>query len=111
MAAPAPSGRVSPVGTTHRLKPSRSKAKSILQKTAQRTAEKLEAIRREIESLPGLIKSAYKSWTHGAKKFQLEAICAQVQGTDVLLHAATGSGKQALLPHHICYHQAREKQR
>lgn len=97
MPAPAPSGRVSPVGTAHRLKPSRPKAKSIIRKTA----EKLEEIRREIESLPGLIKSAYKSWTDGAKKFQLEGICAQVQGVDVLLHAATGSGKTgiAAAPH------------
>lgn len=95
---PAPSGRVSPVGTAHRLKPSRTKAKSTF---LRKTAEKLEEIRREIESLPDLIKSAYKSWTHGAKKFQLEGICAQVQGVDVLLHAATGSGKTgiAAAPH------------
>jgi superfamily II DNA helicase RecQ len=58
-------------------------------------------IEREIELLPDLIKTNYTGWKDGAKLFQLSAIVAQVRGTDVLLQAATGSGKTgiAAAPH------------
>lgn len=93
----APSGRHSPIGTTHKLKPQRVLPK----RTSQLSSDQREAIEREIDLLPNLIKTNYIGWKDGAKSFQLSAIVAQVRRTDVLLQAATGSGKTgiAAAPH------------
>ncbi|KIM45740.1 hypothetical protein M413DRAFT_430484 [Hebeloma cylindrosporum] len=92
-----PSGRLSPVGTRHKLKPQRVLPK----RTSRLSNAQREAIGKEIDLLPDLIKANYTSWKDGAKGFQLVAIAAQVRGTDVLLQAATGSGKTgiAAAPH------------
>lgn len=92
-----PSGRHSPIGTRHKLNPQRLLPKQI----SQLSCIQREEIKREIDLLPDLIKTNYIGWTDGAKSFQLSAIVAQVRGTDVLLQAATGSGKTgiAAAPH------------
>ncbi|KAG9125841.1 hypothetical protein FRC07_005991 [Ceratobasidium sp. 392] len=43
------------------------------------------------------------NWKNGARPFQVDATCAQLSGTNVLLHASTGSGKTAVAagPHAI----------
>ncbi|KAI0041358.1 P-loop containing nucleoside triphosphate hydrolase protein, partial [Auriscalpium vulgare] len=55
----------------------------------------------ELKLLPGLIKANFKSWTAGAKPFQLEGIAAQVLQRDTIIHAATGAGKTGIIagPH------------
>ena len=91
------SAQHSPIGTRHKLKPQRVLPKRI----SQLSSIQREAIEREIDLLPSLIKTNYTSWKDGARPFQLSAIVAQVRGTDVLLQAATGSGKTgiAAAPH------------
>ncbi|KAJ7813450.1 hypothetical protein B0H14DRAFT_2376860 [Mycena olivaceomarginata] len=64
--------------------------------SAKITPEQLEAIRKELELLPGLIRTHYTKWTNGAKDFQLECMGAQKLGKDVLLHASTGAGKTGI---------------
>jgi len=92
-----PSGRVSPVGTRHKLR-----SRQVLPKQFSRLSDvQQEEIEKEIKLLPNLIKTHYTGWKDGARDFQLDAIEAQVLGEDVLLHAATGSGKTgiAAAPH------------
>ncbi|KAJ7753252.1 P-loop containing nucleoside triphosphate hydrolase protein [Mycena metata] len=60
------------------------------------TPEQLEAIHKELELLPGLIRTHFTKWTNGAKPFQLECMGAQKLGKEVLLHAATGAGKTGI---------------
>lgn len=93
MSPQTPSGHVSPVGTSHHLKPWKGGKSS---SNLQNTAEQLEQIHKEIDLLPDLIRSTYKNWTDGANKFQLKGMRAQLEGTDVLIHAATGSGKTGI---------------
>lgn len=99
----SPSSCISPVGTAHRLRPPLTTPKKPRPGTAsQDTSDNLfNKIRQEINLLPELIKSSYTSWGHGAKEFQLQGICAQLEKTDVLIHAAMGSGKTgiAAAPH------------
>ncbi|KAF8973654.1 P-loop containing nucleoside triphosphate hydrolase protein [Flammula alnicola] len=57
---------------------------------------KLAALERELEKLPELIKTRFKKWTNGAREFQLSCMRAQVLKKDVLLQAATGSGKTGI---------------
>ncbi|KAJ7934604.1 P-loop containing nucleoside triphosphate hydrolase protein [Mycena leptocephala] len=64
--------------------------------SAKITSEQLEAINKELESLPGLIRTHYTKWTDGAKPFQLECMRAQKLGQNVLVHAATGAGKTGI---------------
>ncbi|KAF8218135.1 P-loop containing nucleoside triphosphate hydrolase protein, partial [Mycena galopus ATCC 62051] len=54
------------------------------------------SIEKELELLPELIQAKYSKWTNGAKPFQLECMRAQKLGTNVILHAATGSGKTGI---------------
>jgi ATP-dependent helicase YprA (DUF1998 family) len=63
---------------------------------AKITPEQLEEIRKELELLPGLIRTHYTKWTNGAKDFQVECMGAQKLGKDVLLHASTGAGKTGI---------------
>jgi ATP-dependent helicase YprA (DUF1998 family) len=63
---------------------------------AKITPEQLETIRKELEVLPGLIRTHYTKWTNGAKDFQLECMGAQKLGKDVLVHASTGAGKTGI---------------
>jgi superfamily II DNA helicase RecQ len=55
-----------------------------------------DAIQKELDLLPELIRANYTTWKDGARPFQLECMAAQVLQTDVLLHAATGSGKTGI---------------
>ncbi|KAJ7654570.1 P-loop containing nucleoside triphosphate hydrolase protein [Mycena polygramma] len=73
-----------------------SKVRRAPRASAKITAEQLEAINKELESLPGLIRTHYTKWTDGAQDFQLECMRAQKLGRDTLLHAATGSGKTGI---------------
>ncbi|KAF8174075.1 P-loop containing nucleoside triphosphate hydrolase protein [Pholiota molesta] len=78
-----------PRGTRHKLKTLRKSVKKSL-------AEKLAALEKELEQLPGLIKHKFKKWKNGARDFQLACMRAQVLRRDVLLQAATGSGKTGI---------------
>jgi hypothetical protein len=60
------------------------------------TPEQMDAIQKELELLPDLIRTHYTKWTNGAKDFQLECMGAQKLGKEVLLHAATGAGKTGI---------------
>jgi superfamily II DNA helicase RecQ len=53
-------------------------------------------MQKELELLPDLIRANYSKWKDGAKPFQLECMRAQKLGTNVILHAATGSGKTGI---------------
>ncbi|KAJ7101668.1 P-loop containing nucleoside triphosphate hydrolase protein, partial [Mycena epipterygia] len=64
--------------------------------TSKITPEQLNNIQEELKLLPGLIKTHYMKWTNGAQDFQLECMGAQKLGREVLLHAATGSGKTGI---------------
>ena len=94
---PNSSAQHTPTGTRHKLKPPRVFPKRI----SKLSSIQREAIEREIDLLPTLIKANYTGWKDGARPFQLSAIVAQVRGIDVLLQAATGSGKTgiAAAPH------------
>ncbi|KAI0308862.1 P-loop containing nucleoside triphosphate hydrolase protein [Amylostereum chailletii] len=50
----------------------------------------------ELKQLPDLVKKHFKTWFTGAKPFQIDSMKAQVMGKDVLIHAATGSGKTGI---------------
>jgi superfamily II DNA helicase RecQ len=93
----------SPVGTRHRRKrqrgtsesfhPEPPKAKS---RSYTTSAEDLAARLKELDMLPDLIKEKFTTWTEGARGFQMECMRAQALQQDVLLHAATGSGKTGI---------------
>ncbi|KAF8148868.1 P-loop containing nucleoside triphosphate hydrolase protein [Crassisporium funariophilum] len=72
-----------PLGTCHKAKCANFLAK-------------LAALQKKLESLPELIKAHFKKWTAGACDFQLSCMWAQVLKQDVLLQAATGSGKTGI---------------
>ncbi|KAJ7328982.1 P-loop containing nucleoside triphosphate hydrolase protein [Mycena albidolilacea] len=60
------------------------------------TPEQMDAIWKELDLLPDLIRTHYTKWTNGAKDFQLECMGAQKLGKEVLLHAAMGAGKTGI---------------
>ncbi|KAJ7191550.1 P-loop containing nucleoside triphosphate hydrolase protein [Mycena pura] len=64
--------------------------------TSKVSPEDLETIREELKLLPSLIKQHFKKWTNGAQPFQLQCMEAQKLRRDVLLLAATGSGKTGI---------------
>lgn len=82
-----------PVGTGHKVKPKHRKTPA---RPTTLSPEQRDQINTEILSLPELIKKHYKNWSNGAKDFQLEAMKAQLLGRDVIIHAATGSGKTGI---------------
>jgi superfamily II helicase len=93
----------SPVGTRHKRKrPHNDAQPSHLTRKGSRshhntaTAEDLAARLKELETLPDLIKEKFTTWTNGAHSFQMECMKAQVLQKDLLLHAATGSGKTGI---------------
>jgi superfamily II DNA helicase RecQ len=49
----------------------------------------------DLKDLTQKIKNCFK-WEHTPRKFQLDAIKAQLLRKDVLIHAGTGSGKTAV---------------
>lgn len=65
------------------------------------TAEKHATIDEELGTLPDLIKAKFKGWDDGPHDFQSDCMGAQAHGIDVLLHAATSSGKTGIVagPH------------
>jgi ATP-dependent helicase YprA (DUF1998 family) len=74
-----------PLGTRHKVKSFKCSL-----------ASKLATLEKELERLPSLIKLKFKKWTNGARDFQLACMRAQVLKKDVLLQAATGSGKTGI---------------
>ena len=74
-----------PVGTQHKVKAPRKPF-----------AAMLAALEKELEQLPSLIKQKFKKWTNGAHDFQLAGMQAQILKKDILLQAATGSGKTGI---------------
>jgi len=100
---PTPNQSPAPVGTRHRPRKEPSPAagdkepsKSSRQSSAKLSAQQRVAIEKELEELPNLIKAKYGTWKDGARDFQLACMRAQVLQQDVLLHAATGSGKTGI---------------
>jgi ATP-dependent helicase YprA (DUF1998 family) len=79
MVSPTPSSL-----KTRRVRGDKSKSRSIADKLA------------ELTQLPQLIKEKFKKWTDGGKPFQIQSMEAQVLGHDVVLQAATGSGKTGI---------------
>jgi hypothetical protein len=96
---PSPSSQP-PVGTRHRHKRHRSNSTPIRAEHARKKtttpAEDLVACLKELEMLPDLIKEKFTTWKDGVHPFQLECMRAQVLHQDLLLHAATGSGKTGI---------------
>lgn len=84
-----------PTGTRHKQK-TRKPRKELPTSSSRLTDKQREAIQKEVDRLPELVRENYKSWSNGAKAFQLECMAAQVLHRDVLLHAATGSGKTGI---------------
>lgn len=82
-----------PVGHRH---VKRKASTSADPKTDKSKAADLTARAEELLKLPDLIKTHFKTWTDGARDFQLKSMDAQILGKDVLIHAATGSGKTGI---------------
>lgn len=97
----SPSPRRQPsLGTRHQRKRHRSNSKPFHHAPAESQSrpnvthsDNLAARLKELETLPDLIKEKFTTWQNGAHPFQMECMRAQVLHQDVLLHAATGSGK------------------
>lgn len=70
------------------------KAKTLLAKKAESTKEKrkFSFTIDDLKNLGQKIKDRFQ-WKHTPHDFQLEAIKAQLQKKDVLVHAGTGAGK------------------
>lgn len=93
----------SPIGTRHRRKRQRSTSEPLHPEPAKAksrsnatSAEDLAAHLKDLEMLPELIKEKFTTWEDGTRSFQLECMRAQVLQQDILLHAATGSGKTGI---------------
>ncbi|KAG8725824.1 hypothetical protein FRC10_007813, partial [Ceratobasidium sp. 414] len=83
------------------MHPSRGWPKRKNSKPARQVPQALPACPRltteELKELDvGKLMSAKFQWESGAKPFQFEATCAQLAGTNVIVHASTGSGKTAI---------------
>lgn len=98
----APPGRPArahmPVGTRHKQKQLRSTSQPHTEPTQRNRTptEDLAARLQELESLPDLIKAKFTTWKDGARPFQIKGMRAQVLQQDLLLHAATSSGKTGI---------------
>jgi hypothetical protein len=95
---PSPSSQL-PVGTRHRRKRLRKNNDAPMHADHVRTktpAEDLAARLKELEMLPDLIKEKITTWKDGARPFQIDCMRAQILRQDLLLHAATGSGKTGI---------------
>ena len=53
-----------------------------------------KGIRVKLKNLGERIKAGFK-WEHLPREYQVEAVRAQLQRKDILIHAGTGSGKTA----------------
>jgi replicative superfamily II helicase len=93
---PSPRTPAVPVGCRHVKRTASSKASPSGPKTDKAKAAEFAVRVEELLNLPDLIKTHFKTWTDGARDFQLESMEAQVLGKDVLIHAATGSGKTGI---------------
>ncbi|KAH7903998.1 P-loop containing nucleoside triphosphate hydrolase protein [Hygrophoropsis aurantiaca] len=78
-----------PRGTKHKQKP-----KSQIKSTTQ-PPKRQHLTREQLEGLDIKIKEKFK-WENGPYEFQMQAIAAQLQGQDVLVHTGTGAGKTAI---------------
>ena len=85
-----------PVGRRHIKRKTSLKVSPLGLRTDKAKVAELAARAEELRKLPDLIKTHFKTWTDGARDFQLESMEAQVLGKDVLIHAATGSGKTGI---------------
>ena len=86
---PSPQTPPVPVGCRHVKSGASSRASPSGLKTDKSKAA-------ELLNLPELIETHFKTWTDGARDFQLESMEAQALGKDVLIHAATSSGKTGI---------------
>lgn len=104
MASPTPQHPRSepPAGTRHRQKKLHLKKQPFRNSSnipsPITSAEDEASLMRELETLPALIKQHFKTWKNGAHDFQEQCMRAQVLPVpqDVILHAATGSGKTGI---------------
>jgi hypothetical protein len=92
-----------PLGTRHRHKRHRGNSEPFHHAPAESRShpnathsDDLTSHLKELETLPDLIKQKFTTWQDGARPFQMECMRAQVLHQDVLLHAATGSGKTGI---------------
>lgn len=89
-----------PVGTRHRRKHLHTTIQpactASMQPNTNPVNSDLAARLRELETLPNLIKEKLTTWKDGARPFQIEGMRAQVLWKDLLIHAATGSGKTGI---------------
>jgi superfamily II DNA helicase RecQ len=79
-------------GTRHKQNPRQELPRS----SARLTQQQWDDIQKEVDRLPDLVKTNFTSWKDGARPFQLTCMAAQALGQDVLLHAATGTGKTGI---------------
>lgn len=95
-ATPSTPRSQAPIGTCHVRRGVFSRGSLASFQTGTAVTEALATRLQELKHLPALIKARFKTWPDGARPFQLEGMEAQVLGKDVLLHAATGSGKTGI---------------
>jgi len=93
---PSPQTPPVPVGCRHVKSGASSRASPSGLKTDKSKAAELAVRAAELLNLPELIETHFKTWTDGARDFQLESMEAQALGKDVLIHAATSSGKTGI---------------
>ncbi|EGO04795.1 hypothetical protein SERLA73DRAFT_149165 [Serpula lacrymans var. lacrymans S7.3] len=86
-----------PKGTPHQKKPSKNVSNSRMRGNVTLEA-RVDKIKEDLCSLPELIHKHFKTWSNGAHDFQLKYMNTLALGTDVVLHAATGSGKSMWPP-------------
>ncbi|EDR00269.1 uncharacterized protein LACBIDRAFT_314468 [Laccaria bicolor S238N-H82] len=82
----------SPTGTQHKVKSRRV----LPTQSSNLNPEQRQAIDKELERLPELVKAHFTGWGKGPQAFQLAGMRAQALSQDVLLHAATGAGKMGI---------------
>lgn len=95
-----------PSKASHPRQTSRTTSQKPQKTSSQKPAPKGISIN-SLKDLAQKIKNRFK-WKHEPRDFQLEAVKAQLQHRDVLIHAGTGSGKTFIAggPH---AHEAAEK--
>ncbi|KAH7907966.1 P-loop containing nucleoside triphosphate hydrolase protein [Hygrophoropsis aurantiaca] len=82
-----------PKGTQHRVKHTRIRVAP--QPSRENAAYRPPLNNEELQYLVEKMKEQF-GWSNGPRDFQLDAIKAQLQGKDVIVHAGTGAGKTAI---------------
>ncbi|KAI0309578.1 P-loop containing nucleoside triphosphate hydrolase protein [Amylostereum chailletii] len=94
-ASPHPARLRAPIGTQHKIPRQPLRKATPAHPSSDPSVEEARRAE-ELKTLPERIKTSFKTWTHGAKPFQLRAMEAQVLRKDVLIQAATGAGKTGI---------------